>query len=220
MIDNQQVRAGDVLAHDRRARLRGQGGGSQGLGCRARRPSSASTARSTWQSLASIEAAKANVVQRAGGTGARPARTMSATRRCWPPTSSRRATTTGRRRSAQGRGRGERTPGAVAGGAGPARRPAGLAQGRRCQAGAGPGRASPTAQIDLDNTVIRAPVDGVVGNKGVEAGQYVKAGTLLMASRAAAQRPYRRQLQGDPAREHAAGPDRSRSPSTPFRAQS
>jgi membrane fusion protein (multidrug efflux system) len=38
-----------------------------------------------------------------------------------------------------------------------------------------------TAQIDLDNTVIRAPMDGVVGNKGVEAGQYVQAGSLLMA---------------------------------------
>src|SRR5262245_36304800 len=31
------------------------------------------------------------------------------------------------------------------------------------------------AQIDLDNTVVLAPVDGVVGNKGVEAGQYVQA---------------------------------------------
>jgi len=37
------------------------------------------------------------------------------------------------------------------------------------------------AQIDLDNTVITAPVDGVVGNKGVEPGQYVQAGSLLMA---------------------------------------
>jgi membrane fusion protein (multidrug efflux system) len=37
------------------------------------------------------------------------------------------------------------------------------------------------AQIDLDNTVIRAPMDGVVGNKGVETGQYVQAGSLMMA---------------------------------------
>src|SRR5262245_22656957 len=37
------------------------------------------------------------------------------------------------------------------------------------------------AQIDLDNTVVRAPVDGVVGNKGVEEGQYVQAGSLMMA---------------------------------------
>ena len=37
------------------------------------------------------------------------------------------------------------------------------------------------AKNDLDNTVIRAPVDGVVGNKGVQVGQYVKAGTQLMA---------------------------------------
>jgi membrane fusion protein (multidrug efflux system) len=37
------------------------------------------------------------------------------------------------------------------------------------------------AQNDLDNTVIKAPVDGVVGNKGVQVGQYVKIGTQLMA---------------------------------------
>jgi len=36
-------------------------------------------------------------------------------------------------------------------------------------------------QNDLDNTVIRAPVDGVIGNKGVDVGQYVKAGTQLFA---------------------------------------
>ena len=34
---------------------------------------------------------------------------------------------------------------------------------------------------DLGNMVIRAPVDGVVGNKGVDVGQYVKAGTQLFA---------------------------------------
>jgi membrane fusion protein (multidrug efflux system) len=37
------------------------------------------------------------------------------------------------------------------------------------------------AQNDLDDTVIRAPVDGVIGNKGVQVGQLVKAGTLLLA---------------------------------------
>ncbi len=37
------------------------------------------------------------------------------------------------------------------------------------------------AKNDLDNTVIKAPVDGVVGNKGVQVGQYVKVGTQLMA---------------------------------------
>jgi membrane fusion protein (multidrug efflux system) len=36
-------------------------------------------------------------------------------------------------------------------------------------------------QNDLDDTIIRAPVDGVVGNKGVQVGQLVKAGTLLLA---------------------------------------
>jgi membrane fusion protein (multidrug efflux system) len=37
------------------------------------------------------------------------------------------------------------------------------------------------AQNDLNNTVIKAPVAGVVGNKGVQVGQYVKIGTQLMA---------------------------------------
>jgi membrane fusion protein (multidrug efflux system) len=37
------------------------------------------------------------------------------------------------------------------------------------------------ARNDLDDTLIRSPVDGVVGNKGVQLGQYVKAGTQLLA---------------------------------------
>ena len=35
------------------------------------------------------------------------------------------------------------------------------------------------AQNDLDNTVIRAPVDGVIGNRAGQIGQYVKPGTQL-----------------------------------------
>jgi membrane fusion protein, multidrug efflux system len=37
------------------------------------------------------------------------------------------------------------------------------------------------AQNDLDNTVIRAPVDGVVGNRAGQVGQYVKPGTQLVS---------------------------------------
>jgi membrane fusion protein (multidrug efflux system) len=37
------------------------------------------------------------------------------------------------------------------------------------------------AQIDLDRTVIRAPIDGVVGNRAVRVGQYVKAGSQLLS---------------------------------------
>jgi membrane fusion protein (multidrug efflux system) len=37
------------------------------------------------------------------------------------------------------------------------------------------------AQISLDRTVIHAPFDGVVGNKGVEVGQYVRPGTQLLS---------------------------------------
>ncbi len=37
------------------------------------------------------------------------------------------------------------------------------------------------AQIDLDNTIIRAPTDGQLGEIGVRTGQYVTAGTQLMS---------------------------------------
>jgi membrane fusion protein (multidrug efflux system) len=37
------------------------------------------------------------------------------------------------------------------------------------------------AQTNLDHTVIRAAVDGVVGNRGVQLGQYVRAGTQLLS---------------------------------------
>jgi membrane fusion protein (multidrug efflux system) len=37
------------------------------------------------------------------------------------------------------------------------------------------------ARDNLKHTVIRAPVDGVIGNKGVQLGQYVRAGSAMMA---------------------------------------
>jgi membrane fusion protein (multidrug efflux system) len=37
------------------------------------------------------------------------------------------------------------------------------------------------AQNDLDNTVIKAPVAGVVGNRAAEAGLYVRPGTMLLS---------------------------------------
>jgi len=37
------------------------------------------------------------------------------------------------------------------------------------------------AQNDLDNTVIRAPISGVAGNRAGQVGQYVKAGTQLLS---------------------------------------
>jgi membrane fusion protein, multidrug efflux system len=37
------------------------------------------------------------------------------------------------------------------------------------------------AQNDLDNTVIRAPIGGVAGNRAGQVGQYVKAGTQLLS---------------------------------------
>ena len=37
------------------------------------------------------------------------------------------------------------------------------------------------AQLDLDHTIVRAPFDGVVGNRAAEPGEYVQPGTRLMA---------------------------------------
>ncbi|EWY40240.1 multidrug transporter [Skermanella stibiiresistens SB22] len=37
------------------------------------------------------------------------------------------------------------------------------------------------ARDNLSHTIIRSPVDGVIGNKGVQLGQYVKAGTAMLA---------------------------------------
>src|SRR5690606_15290832 len=36
------------------------------------------------------------------------------------------------------------------------------------------------ARLDLENTVIRAPVDGVIGNRGAELGAYLRAGAQAM----------------------------------------
>lgn len=36
------------------------------------------------------------------------------------------------------------------------------------------------ARIDLDNTLLRAPVDGVIGNKHVQLGQYLRPGTQVL----------------------------------------
>ncbi len=41
--------------------------------------------------------------------------------------------------------------------------------------------AAEKAQLDLDHSVVRAPFDGVVGNKAAEPGEYVQPGTRLMA---------------------------------------
>jgi len=38
-----------------------------------------------------------------------------------------------------------------------------------------------TAELDLEHTVVTAPVDGVVGNRGVQLGQYVRTGTPLLS---------------------------------------
>ena len=55
------------------------------------------------------------------------------------------------------------------------------------------------AALNLSYTTIVAPVDGVVGNRSLRAGQYVQAGTQLMAVVPVRRGLYRRQFQGDAA---------------------
>ena len=62
------------------------------------------------------------------------------------------------------------------------------------------------ARTDLDRTVIRAPVPGVIGNKGVRVGELVRPGDQLMALVPLPRGLRGRQLQGDPARSDAARP--------------
>jgi membrane fusion protein, multidrug efflux system len=38
-----------------------------------------------------------------------------------------------------------------------------------------------SAQLDVDSAILRAPVDGVVGNRAVRVGQFARPGTILMA---------------------------------------
>ena len=63
------------------------------------------------------------------------------------------------------------------------------------------------AERDLSFTVIRAPFDGVIGNRAVQSGDYVQPGQRLASLVPLARRLRRRQLQGDAARPPAARPD-------------
>ncbi len=62
------------------------------------------------------------------------------------------------------------------------------------------------AERDLSFAVIRAPVDGVFSNRGVQTGDYVQTGQRVASSRAASRRLYRGQFQGDATRASDARP--------------
>ena len=69
------------------------------------------------------------------------------------------------------------------------------------------------AERDLSFTVIRAPLDGVIGNRAVQTGDYVQTGTAAREPRAARRGLCRCQLQGDAigaATARPAGLDRGR----------
>ncbi len=57
---------------------------------------------------------------------------------------------------------------------------AGAERGASVASGRGAAAQLESARYDLSNTVIRAPVDGVVGNRSARVGQYVRAGQQLM----------------------------------------
>ena len=74
------------------------------------------------------------------------------------------------------------------------------------------------ARNDLANTVIRAPIAGVAGNRAGQVGQYVKPGTQLLSLVPLPRGVCHRQFQGNPADPYAARPEgrRSRSMPTPI----
>ena len=142
-----------------------------------------------------------------------PSRTTSAT-----PSSRRRATAASRTRSRPPRAS---PPPAPPWHATPRRSPAQSSSStcsrpssrRRRRRSPAPRRSSDQAELNLSYTTIVAPVDGVVGNRTLRVGQYVQAGTQLMAVVPTAGRLHRRQLQGDAAHRCArrpAGRDRGR----------
>ena len=75
-------------------------------------------------------------------------------------------------------------------------------------------RRSTQAELNLSYTVLRAPVDGVVGKRTLRVGQYVQPGQQLMAVVPLAGDLCRRQLQGDAAHRRRIPASRSRSRST------
>ena len=98
-------------------------------------------------------------------------------------------------RRPEGRGRGRQKPGGARRRAEPARR----VQSQRQEEAAKLQQARANlklAQNDLDNTVIRAPISGVAGDRAGQVGQYVEPGTELLSGAAAA-RLCHRQFQGD-----------------------
>ena len=71
------------------------------------------------------------------------------------------------------------------------------------------------AKRDLSFTVLRAPYDGVVGNRSVEQGDLISRRPEARRHRADGQALHRRQLQGDAARQAGARREGARSRSTP-----
>ena len=78
-----------------------------------------------------------------------------------------------------------------------AQAPTAIARMRRC-------RDRPSS--NLSYTTIVSPIDGVVGNRTLRVGQYVQAGTQLMAVVPAAAALHDRKLQRDAAHQRPSGP--------------
>ena len=130
---------------------------------------------------AMIEQATASVRLRGGRSGPRSSRTTSATAPCCRPISPA-ASASSRRKPMPARAR-RPSPRAAPALAAEQNQLAVLrSQQREEQAKLQQARANlQLAQNDLDNTVIRAPVSGVAGNRAGQVGQYVKPGTQLLS---------------------------------------
>ena len=192
----------------RRAGRTGRSGGARRRRPRDRpdrQPRSSSNIPTITLGVARSPAAQAGLDTARGTTtsGSRPGRR--------PLNLSRQRYDTARADAPEGGGRGQPGGGRRSSGATAARRGAGSSKEAEAQRPRPYRQPRPWPTTTSTYPSIRAPVDGVIGNRASEAGQYVQPGPRLLARGAAARTLRRRQLQGDPGRRHEAPANRSTS---------
>ena len=178
VVDNQQVKAGDPLVHIVDAEYRAALARAEAEAERLARQRGAAGARivaeaeQVAEAQAALRAAEAQ--QRRADADARRAQdllaqgfsTRAAVDARRADAEAAAALVAERRAAIAGARAGQQAASGDAGGAGAAIKAA-LAQ-------------AEVARLDLENTVIRAPFDGVVGNRSVRPGQFARAGLQLM----------------------------------------
>lgn len=178
VVDNQQVKAGDALVHIVDAEYRAALARAEAEVERLARERGAAGARIIAQSegvseaQAALRAAEAQLrrakadAARADGLLAQGFSTRAVVDARRAEAEAAAALVAERRAAIAGARAGQQAAAGDAGGAGAAIKAA-LAQ-------------VEVARLDLENTIIRAPFDGVVGNRSVRPGQFARAGLQLM----------------------------------------